>query len=587
MFRPNNGDQEREEERIFVQKALTRRFVGDQQRLYKDLPEFMQHPLLQQLLERYQSLQDEIHATFVAAGYGATTPEIALEAADPDLVTVPEEAEVPTTADAPDAAIVVDEEQPVVDAPADADPVEESVDSPVEEHEVTDTPPIEDAATPETPETPTDADDSSSETPSEDPTPVMEDNAPKEPPVIPVKLNLPNGKTGQEYIQKIDISPLHRSLESLIEAQNSGFEAIGLTFTHTGELKIEGTPEDHGKFPVEILLRFDVEGDRPAQDYRLQGEIDILPDPRKLWKELEPDATLPYQKPHFRSEMVHMAGRTMVAASRRGRSHAHNGTFRDDDFELQVNEPQAWYIMAVADGAGSAAYSRRGSQIACEKAMAVLQEKLDERLTGDVGALASAWTREQNEQLRGQIRNRIYEALSHAAYAGYKAICEEAEAMGESPKAFHTTLLLTIVRQFDFGYFVGTWWVGDGAVGVLQRGKYHKLMGIPDGGQFAGQTRFLTMPEIWADGATVAKRIEFDVVTDFTAVVLITDGVSDPKFHTDHNLLQRENWDALWDELNEVVDFEHDNLKADEQLLDWLDFWAAGEHDDRTIAILF
>ena len=95
------------------------------------------------------------------------------------------------------------------------------------------------------------------------------------------------------------------------------------------------------------------------------------------------------------------------------------------------------------------------------------------------------------------------------------------------------------------------------------------------------------MPEIWADGATVMKRIEFDVVEDFTAVIAMTDGVSDPKFHTDHNMLQQENWDKLWDELSETVTFDHDNLDAPEQMLEWLDFWAAGEHDDRTIAILF
>ncbi len=593
MFRPNNLDQDQDEERTFVQKALMRRFVGDQQLLYKDLPAFMEHPELKGIMGRYLALQDEIHATFLAAGFGAPEPEIALEAADPDLADLP--AEILLT-EAMDASIATVEDPTELIAPIDE--IEE-VHPGLEVEEVAAFEPIaDDMADPELPSEP--QVDATAETPApqeveaDDAVPTDEIDTPIEktkpiiPPSIPVKLNLPNGKIGQDYLQKIDISPLHRSLESLLEVVGTGFEAVGLSFTHDGELKIEGQPDDHGKFPVEILLRFAADGDRPAQDYRLQGEIDILPDPRKLWKELEPDASLPFQKSHFRSEALHMAGRTMIAASRRGRSHAHNGTFRDDEFELRVNEAQQWYIMAVADGAGSAPYSRRGSQIACDKAMEVLETKLnDERLATDIGALAGAWSREPSEQLRGQIRNRIYEALSHAAYAGYKAICEEAEAMGESPKAFHTTFLLTIVRQYDFGYFVATWWVGDGAVGVLQRGKYHKLMGIPDGGQFAGQTRFLTMPEIWTDGATVAKRIEFDVVQDFTAVVVMSDGVSDPKFQTDHNLLQRENWDALWDELSEVIDFEHDNLKADEQLLDWLDFWAAGEHDDRTIAILF
>lgn len=563
MFRPNNVDQEREEERLFVQNALRKRFQGDQQQMFKDFPAFMEHPSVDALLQRYNALQDAVHEAFLAAGFGAPEPDISLEAADPDL----------------DAVVV--EEETLIEEETSKPKIEEIP------MEVADSPHEGADDSPQTPQDSSEGDVSVTDPDHQDTTPEAMETPPSDPPALPVKLNLPNGKTGVEYAQKIDLSPLHRSLASLASHESSGFEEIGLTFSVEDGMRIQGCPTTHGKFSVEILLRFTAEEDRPAQDYRLQGEIDILPDPRKMWKELEPDPTLPYQKPHLRSASLHMAGRTMVAASRRGRSHAHTGTFRDDDFELSVNEPQSWYILAVADGAGSAPYSRRGSQLACEKAITILGNKLDDKFSGDLEALAGAWTRNPNDQLRGQIRSRLYEALSHAAYAGYRAICEEAEAMEEVAKAFHTTLLLTIVRQFDFGYFVGTWWVGDGAVGVLQQGKYLKLMGTPDGGQFAGQTRFLTMPEIWTDGATVMKRIEFDVVEDFTAVLLMTDGVSDPKFHTDHNMLQRENWDQLWDDLSEVVTFDHDNLDTPEQLLEWLDFWAAGEHDDRTIAILF
>ncbi len=631
MFIPNRADQEREEERLFVQNALRARFKGDHQLLFKDFPAFMEHPELKALLVRYAELQDAVHEAFLAAGLGAPEPDIALEAADPDLVLVEEE--IVLTDDQPVGLEVEEEnaeaddlredeiEKQTIDAapidlPTDAfdipeekteefpipvpeiDPRVDSQENPVEETH-SDQPenelPAEEIKEESFEETNTelpiagDGDEPPIDNPGTDgdAPETIEEKAPVEPTVKPVKLNLPNGKMGVDYLQKIDISPLHRSLDHLTAWEATGFEQVGLTFNFDGELSISGCPDNHGKVPVTILLRFAAEGELPAQDYLLQGEVDILPDPRKMWKDIDPDASLPYQKPHLRGDFLHMSGRTMVAASRRGRSHAHSGTFRDDEFELAVNEPESWYIMAVADGAGSAPYSRRGSQIAVEKAVQVLQTKLDEKLSIDLEALAGAWTREPSELLRGQIRSRIYEALSHAAYAGYKAICEEADSIGEMPKAFHTTLMITIVRQFDFGYFVGTWWVGDGAVGVLQQGKYMKLMGTPDGGQFAGQTRFLTMPEIWADGATVMKRIEFDVVEDFTAVIAMTDGVSDPKFHTDHNMLQQENWDKLWDELSETVTFDHDNLDAPEQMLEWLDFWAAGEHDDRTIAILF
>ena len=67
----------------------------------------------------------------------------------------------------------------------------------------------------------------------------------------------------------------------------------------------------------------------------------------------------------------------------------------------------------------------------------------------------------------------------------------------------------------------------------------------------------------------------------------MTDGVTDPKFETDANLFKIEKWDDLWIDLSKEVDFKDDNESSADQLLKWLDFWSPGNHDDRTIAILF
>ncbi len=82
-------------------------------------------------------------------------------------------------------------------------------------------------------------------------------------------------------------------------------------------------------------------------------------------------------------------------------------------------------------------------------------------------------------------------------------------------------------------------------------------------------------------------RIRMSIVPDFTALMLMTDGISDPFFETDANLERKEKWDGLWADLCRTVDFSDDNENAAGQLLDWLDFWSPGNHDDRTIAILY
>jgi hypothetical protein len=84
------------------------------------------------------------------------------------------------------------------------------------------------------------------------------------------------------------------------------------------------------------------------------------------------------------------------------------------------------------------------------------------------------------------------------------------------------------------------------------------------------------------------KRVRIEIVEDFTAIFAMTDGISDPKFETDNNLQNIKYWDMLWDEL---LDENGVNLlkteEPDKKLLEWLDFWSEGNHDDRTIAILY
>lgn len=96
------------------------------------------------------------------------------------------------------------------------------------------------------------------------------------------------------------------------------------------------------------------------------------------------------------------------------------------------------------------------------------------------------------------------------------------------------------------------------------------------------------MPEIFKDAASLYQRLRFNIVNDFTALFLMTDGVSDPKFETDANLNNPDKWDTLWNDLKENgVELTDDNEAAKDQLLNWLDFWSPGNHDDRTIAILY
>ena len=158
---------------------------------------------------------------------------------------------------------------------------------------------------------------------------------------------------------------------------------------------------------------------------------------------------------------------------------------------------------------------------------------------------------------------------------------------------YSTTLIFALIKKYDTKYVIASFWVGDGGIGIYNKEKNEVfVLGTPDSGEFAGQTRFLTMSDIFAEGA-YANRVKFKVVEDFTALVLMTDGITDPKFQTDNNLSRIEKWNELWADLeganqdNCKVDFTKPIEEVEAELMTWLDFWSPGNHDDRTIAILY
>ncbi|MDR2621991.1 MAG: protein phosphatase 2C domain-containing protein [Dysgonamonadaceae bacterium] len=413
-----------------------------------------------------------------------------------------------------------------------------------------------------------------------------------------------NGKVGKEYDIDFDFEKL--DFADIAEISFDGLEKIGVRY-FPEEKKIKGIPTEAGDHKVTMKFkRKDWTEGKPI----LQREVVFIinPDPKSLWKNIPTPEDIEYYKPDSDKAFLkieskieskclglkktEIARKDMVAASQRGRSHAIEGKPRDDDFALYFDNETEWYVMVVADGAGSAPFSRRGSQIACTTAKDICSKHLAKDGISDVLDLAiNEYYKESLEKNRSDLYKTLHsEVLAKAAWEAYSNIYNEAAEKQRKPKEYATTLLLSICKKFDFGWFVGAFWVGDGGIGIYRKEPQElKVLGEPDGGEFAGQTRFLTMPEIFSDRV----RTRFEIVEDFTAVILMSDGVTDPKFETDANLNRIEKWNELWDDLNGnnednlKIDFSDDNEQTAEQLLKWLDFWSKGNHDDRTIAILF
>lgn len=389
-------------------------------------------------------------------------------------------------------------------------------------------------------------------------------------PVTPVaSIGLPNGRANEHYCGKISGSLGDGQEIQILDVKIP--EDIGLEFRlESGELI--GTPNKAGEFMLYVKWSC-----TPGTSHTGVAHLIINPDPRSLWKCIEPPANAPYQKANTDSITLTGAQSRIAAASRRGRSHEHAGLFRDDDFLAITNDKTGWTVLIVADGAGGSKYSREGSRLAVSTMGTILDENLGSEIGKSLEEALENWDRKpESRRLLGE----TFHSLFHkACKEAVQSIENAAAALKANPRDYSTTLLAAVIRDHGGKTFVATFWLGDGAIVAYGPKGTVRLMGMPDGGEFAGQTRFLDRAEVM--GINFAKRVRIGRFEDLTAIILLTDGVSDPFFETDNGLADAVKWDLLWDEIAVALSAPD----SGEALLDWLSFFVPGHHDDRTIAV--
>lgn len=409
-------------------------------------------------------------------------------------------------------------------------------------------------------------------------------------------LRLPNGTVKKDYHATLKL-PLDR----IFDVELLGADELGLSTALSEEdtLTVSGRPMKTGDFTLRLSYRTDPD-ETPSE---LQIPVAFNPNPRDLWKNIPTPEDVIFYKPDSATEYLKveagldgMPRKDIVAASQRGRSHAQEGKPRDDHFRLWHSDGSDWYVIAVADGAGSARYSRRGSWVACDAVIDHCSSLLNYNPDFET-AIREFVADRGDEAKRTHLTRDVIDIVYTGAMKAHEAVKRVAQANeGSQLKDFATTLMFAICKRFEFGWFIASFWVGDGAMCLYdEESGTAKLLGTPDEGEFSGQTRFLTMPEIFRDPDVVKKRLRMTIVPDFTALFLMSDGVSDPMFETDRNLGDYDKWKEFYERLksgfpeDEIggVELSDDNEASKDQLLRWLDFWSPGNHDDRTIAILY
>lgn len=406
--------------------------------------------------------------------------------------------------------------------------------------------------------------------------------------IIQQPVRILNATVGKSYEASFDLKKLNWKDVTAFEFK--GLEEVGLRYDEKTK-QITGVPTQSGD--IKFFFRFKVEGQSEDADF-IEKPITLIVnhDPKSLWKNLESDKNDPYWKEDNVTVFAPLGDRHILVSSKRGRSHANVGSFREDDFAFKDLE-SGWSIVVVSDGAGSAKISRKGSAIACNGVVDYFLEKSAMESMAEFDELVQQHKSSTGEDTQKKLNRFVYNNLGKAAFQVHKKLEEFAKNEGFTLKDLSSTLIFTLFKKYDVGYALLSFGVGDCPIAVLNKDVTEvTLMNWIDVGEFGGGTRFITMPEIFQN-EKFSTRFGFKLVEDFSFLMLMSDGIYDPKFVVEANLPNIKKWQEFLADLNGQnedgvkVELRKDNKDIVEQFSKWMDFWSKGNHDDRTLAIVF
>ncbi|WP_431610924.1 PP2C family serine/threonine-protein phosphatase [Chryseobacterium sp. 'Rf worker isolate 10'] len=368
-----------------------------------------------------------------------------------------------------------------------------------------------------------------------------------------------------------------------IKIQNIGnLEETGLTFENN---TISGTPVTNNMYHLDVQF-YHVHDQNQMETKKIQ--LFVNADPKDLWKNIPSDKNAAFYKSDEDAFKGSFSDKKIVVASKRGRSHAHEGKFREDDFAVNILS-NGWNIVSVSDGAGSANAAREGSRVTTTTINQFFSShEILNQIENNINVL---YTVQSSGEEQSEAQQNIIHILSESVLNVYHTLEKTAAENTLSVNDLHATLIFTLLKKFSFGYVILSFGVGDCPINLINSDFSEvRLLNQMDVGEFGGGTRFITMKEIFND--KIASRFRITCVEDFSYLVLMTDGIYDPKFTTENKLEDIESWKLLFEDLagnnddRTKVDFINDK-KIDEELLIWCDFWSRGNHDDRTLAIIY
>lgn len=264
------------------------------------------------------------------------------------------------------------------------------------------------------------------------------------------------------------------------------------------------------------------------------------------WQIKEPPPDLAHRTSHTHTDFRDVYEWYMCGASRRGKLHENEGTFREDAF--QIEQAAGWLLIAVADGAGSHHLSRVGSNLAVKTSIELMKENL-EKLP-------------PNEE-------NLLKALQETVQKAQLSLVDRAKELETEFRDLSTTLLL--VMYYPKKNLIGVAQVGDGLIAVQLRSGSIELLGQSESGEYSGQTYFLTSHK----PDELITKCELRELKDIKYIFVMTDGISDDFYPP------KERLPGLIKAIPPVIS----SKNPPDELLALINYDRIGSFDDRTLIV--
>src|SRR5215204_1556568 len=240
--------------------------------------------------------------------------------------------------------------------------------------------------------------------------------------IIQKPVRILNATVGKPYEATFDLGKF--GWKDIIAYEFAGIEQAGLRYDEKTK-QITGVPTQSGD--LNFSFRFKVEAqpeDAPFNEKIITLIIQHCP--KSLWKNLPSDQNDPYWKDDDVTAFAPIGDRYILASSKRGRSHANIGSFREDDFAFKDLD-NGWSIVVVADGAGSAKVSRKGSALACNGTVDYFSQQASRESMVEFDELLQQYKTDSGNESQKKLNRFVYNNLGKAAFQVHKSLQEFAQ----------------------------------------------------------------------------------------------------------------------------------------------------------------